>query len=158
MFIQLDNIYIIFLNILGIPMAHMVLSWCTTKLPGHLFATKHPLDSAKLKKPIHPIYEHIFHIRLWKDKLPDAGPWFNGFAKGALQSTSKPYLLTYVAETRRGEFSHWLQVIIISCFIIWNPWPANLIIITYAILSNLPCILSQRFNRQRILKILSRAS
>lgn len=156
MLIDLPNLYIIIANVIGIPIIHFAIAWFTTQLPDQLFRTKPPLTSEKFNQPISPIYENVFHIRLWKDKLPDAGPWLNGFSKGALQATDTPYLKTFIAETRRGEFSHLLQALAISTFILWNPYPANLVIIAYAILSNTPCILNQRFTRHRILKLLYR--
>ena len=58
----------------------------------------------------------------------------------------------FLIETCRGEFSHWAQTLLIITFITWNPFPANLIIVTYAILSNLPCIISQRHIRCRLVK------
>ena len=57
-------------------------------------------------------------------------------------------------ETRRGEFSHWIQWILITGFIAWNPFPANLVIIAYAFASNVPCLLNLRHTRQRLLPAL----
>ncbi len=154
MLIDLPDIYIVIINIVGIPAVHFAIAWFTTQLPDHLFRTKPPLDSEQFNQNISPIYETVFHIRLWKDKLPDAGPWLNGFSKGSLKSTDTEYLKTFIAETRRGELSHVIQALAITVFILWNPYPANLVIISYAIISNTPCILNQRFTRHRILKLL----
>ncbi|MDC0088246.1 hypothetical protein OAI07_01750 [Akkermansiaceae bacterium] len=154
MFIDLPDLYIVIANVVGIPVVHFTIAWLTTQLPDRFFITKKPLHSERFNNPISPVYENIFHIKLWKDKLPDAGPWLNGFSKGSLKATDTPYLKTFVAETRRGEFSHWIQALVICCFVLWNPYPANLVIISYAILSNAPCILNQRFTRHRILKLL----
>ena len=154
MIFELSNLQIILANVLGIPIVHFAIAWFTTQLPSKIFATKPPLTSEKFNKPISPVYEKVFFIRLWKDKLPDAGPWLSGFSKGSLKATDTPYLKTFIEETRRGEFSHVIQCLAICGFVLWNPWPANLIIIAYAILSNTPCILNQRFTRHRILKLL----
>ena len=80
----------------------------------------------------------------------------NGFPKGSLQSTDTAYLQRFMLETRRGELSHWLQWFIISAFITWNPFPANLVILTYAALANLPCILNLRYTRIRMAHVLDK--
>ena len=71
--------------------------------------------------------------------------------KKKLQSTEPDYLRKFILETRRGEFSHWVQWILITSFIAWNPFPANLIIIAYAFASNVPCLVNLRHTRQRLL-------
>ncbi|MGJ8676645.1 MAG: hypothetical protein ACSHX0_03955 [Akkermansiaceae bacterium] len=154
MLITLPNIWIIVINVIGIPLTHLLIAWWSTCLPDRLFATRVPFLSPQFGQPISPVYEKVFFIRLWKDSLPDAGPWFKGFSKGKITASDTPYLTRFAAENRRGEFSHWLQLIAISLFIIWNPYPANLVIIAWAVISNLPCILSQRFSRHRIHQIL----
>ena len=62
--------------------------------------------------PDRRLYERVFLVRRWKHLLPDAAPWFGGVAKAKLQSAEPAYLDTFAAETRRGEFSHWLQLIL----------------------------------------------
>lgn len=158
MIFDLPNILIVILNVLGIPITHFAIAWLTTQLPDYYFQIKQPFNSKEFSNPINPIYEKVLFIRLWKDKLPDAGPWLKGFSKGTLQLTSTVYLSKFIEETRRGELSHWLQLLFICSFITWNPWPANVVIILYSLLSNLPCIFNQRFTRQRMLKILHKRS
>jgi hypothetical protein len=38
-------------------------------------------------------------------------------------------------------------------FFLWNPWWGDLIIVLYALVANLPCILVQRYNRFRLQKL-----
>lgn len=153
MWIELPNLWIAVINIIGIPATHLLIAWWSTRLPSTWFA---PRKSLPTKKKAHPIYEKLFLIRHWKHLLPDAAPWFKGFPKGSLQPTDPSYLRTFILETRRGEFSHWVQTIVITAFIAWNPYPANIIIIVYAFLSNLPCILNLRYTRQRLFALLSK--
>ena len=124
MWIELSNTWIIVANVLGIPATHMLLSWLCTIAPDKWFDSR---PGKRCPKP-HPVYENLFLIRSWKHLLPDAAPWMNGFPKGSLQSTDTAYLQRFMLETRRGELSHWLQWFIISAFITWNPFPANLVI------------------------------
>lgn len=151
MWIELPNLWITLLNVIGIPCAHLVLAILATKLPVRWFAreTIAPMSRAEIR-----LHQQLFLTPKWKQLLPDAAPWFGGFAKGKLTDTSPEYLHRFIAETRRGELSHWAQTLVIFSFIAWNPWPANLVIASYALLSNLPCILNLRYTRARLIRVL----
>lgn len=151
MWIELSNFWIILLNIIAIPAAHLALAWSATILPLSLFSRTENESISDFEIRLH---HHFFLTRKWKFLLPDAAPWLGGFAKGKLIETSPDYLHRFIAETRRGELSHWAQVLVISTFIAWNPWPANLVIISYAIISNLPCILNLRYTRARLVRVI----
>lgn len=157
MWLELPNLWIALINIIGIPTIHLVTAWFSTLLPRKLFNSSTDLP---VNRPIKPnqIYQKLFLIRQWKKFLPDAAPWFKGFSKKSIRSVDPQYLNTFIIETRRGEFSHWLQLMLITTFIIWTPPPAHYIIVSYAILSNLPCILNLRYTRQRMLHYLRKKS
>lgn len=146
MWIDLPNAWIAVINIIGIPLCHLAIAWLSTCLPDQLFQRPLPLKPRQGGT----CYEKLLHVRRWKKLLPDAAPWFKGFAKGKLESTELQYLQTFIRETRRGEFSHWLQMPCIGLFIIWTPYPWSLIILVYAVLSNAPCIINLRYTRLRI--------
>lgn len=99
-------------------------------------------------------YEALF-VKVWKDHLPDAGPWFKeGFRKRSLSSRSPDFLQRFVLETCRGELAHWLVLPAAPLFFLWNrPWVGGLMV-AYAVLGNLPCILVQRYNRIRLTRLL----
>lgn len=155
MFLDLSNFWIITLNVLGIPTAHIFLSVVSTRLPDTFFERRSGLTPSSFELALH---QKLFLTRKWKACLPDAAPWMGGFPKAKLLGSTPEYLRKFVLETRRGEFSHWAQLIVISAFTGWNPWPANLIIVGYAILSNLPCILNLRYTRLRLLRVLNHTS
>lgn len=149
MWIDLPNLWIALLNGLGIPAAHLLIAWGCTKLPASLYQ----VGPARPPRSADRLYERLFLVRRWKHLLPDAAPMFGGIPKAELRSTDPEFLATFVAETRRGEFSHWLQLLVISSFIAWTPFPAALIIIAWALFSNLPCIISLRHTRLRIQRL-----
>jgi glycosyl-4,4'-diaponeurosporenoate acyltransferase len=149
MWIDIPNFWIAVINCVGIAAAHLLIAWGFTRLPASVFhsaTTGPPRSSCRF-------YERVFFVRRWKGLLPDAAPWFGGIAKAKLKSTDPAYLESFAAETRRGECSHWLQLLTISGFILWTPWPASLGIIAWAFFSNLPCIISLRHTRLRILQL-----
>jgi len=89
--------------------------------------------------------------------LPDASRWFGGgFAKGTLAGTGPDYLRRFVCETWRGELCHWFAIGFAPAFFLWNPWWADLIMVGYALVANLPCILAQRYNRARFQRLVAR--
>ena len=137
MLVELSNTQIILANCLGIPLAHMGISWACEQLPRRIF--EKPMPEA-------PTGPNQIYTRV------------SGFPKARLTSTEPTYLASFIAETRRGEFAHWLQWIVISLFIVWNPFPANLIILIYALLLNAPCILNLRHTRQRLIGLYRRVT
>ena len=155
MWCELSNLSIILLNVLWIPLTHILLAWVSTILPISFFYRANNVPACEFEMMLQ---HRVFFTRKWKNILPDAAPWLGGFAKGKLLETSPEYLRRFVIETRRGEFSHWLQMALICGFILWNPWPANLIIVCYALLSNLPCILNLRYTRARIIRVLNKST
>lgn len=153
MWIELSNLWIILLNVVGIPSAHLAFAILATRLPASLFSGMRNQPASRLEMQLH---DQLFLTRKWKYLLPDAAPWLGGVAKGKLTDTSPEYLHSFIAETRRGELSHWAQALVIFSFIAWNPWPANLVIASYAMLSNFPCILNLRFTRARLTRVLDK--
>lgn len=157
MWIELPMLWIGLLNGLGIPLVHFGLSWCFTKLPIRWFPPGNFPYRAQFWES-RKRYDRLFQLRAWKGLLPDAGPWFGGFAKKQLGSADPEFLGKFVAETCRSEGAHWAQWLAISGFVIWTPMPWAWVILIYAPLSNLPCILLQRQNRLRLQRILARRS
>ena len=93
-------------------------------------------------------------IRLWKDRLPEAGAFFpGGFSKRRLQANDASYFGRFVLETTRAEFSHWLTWGLSLSFFAWNPWPVGALMILYGAATNGPCILVQRYNRARLIRL-----
>jgi len=152
MWFDFPPLTIVFLNCLGIPVIHLGVAWLCEQIADQHF--DRPLSNEV--RPPGQFYEKYFLIKRWKHRLPDAAPWFEGFPKKNLESTEPAYLRKFILETRRGEFSHWLQWILISAFIAWNPFPADLVILLYAAASNFPCLLNLRHTRQRLIPILQK--
>jgi len=102
-------------------------------------------------------YERRLRIRRWKDRLPEAGGLFaGGFSQRALRDRRRDTLERFVAETRRAELTHWVLLFMAPLFFLWNPaWLAAAMVL-YALAANVPCLLVQRYNRARLLRILRR--
>lgn len=153
--IELPVFWVVVLNVAGWPIIQIGLAWWFTRLPEQLFEA--PASYGWEIKG--RVYERIFGIKRWKDRLPDAARWFGGgFAKATLDTTKPEYLRRFIRETWRGELCHWCAIAFTPVFFLWNPWWGNAVIVIYAITANLPCILAQRYNRLRLRRFLARKS
>ena len=100
------------------------------------------------------IYERIFRLKSWKKVLPDGAAMFkNGFEKKHLKEKSREYFTSFVGETCRAELTHWIVLLFGPLFFMWNIWWVGIVMILYASVANLPCIITQRYNRIRLQKI-----
>jgi glycosyl-4,4'-diaponeurosporenoate acyltransferase len=100
-------------------------------------------------------YESVFNVKKWKRWLPDgAEVSHKAFKKKHLQNADSAYIQVFILETCRAEILHWIIFLFGFVFFIWNPWYVGIIMIVYAVITNLPCILTQRYNRIRLRRLL----
>ncbi len=155
MLIELPVIWTIIINIVLWFIIHMSFAYIITIISAKFINTKSWIYKQRVWEKNGKIYEEIFKIQSWKGLLPDGAALFKkGFRKKSLVSTDREYLKQFVIETCRAEFVHCLVILFSPVFFIWNPPWAGIIMIIYAILANLPCILAQRYNRIRFNKLL----
>ena len=104
------------------------------------------------------VYERI-GIRRWKDRLPEAGAVFTGgFSKRRLASRDRSYVDRFLAETCRAEFAHWTMMALTPIwFVLFDPL-VGVLNVLYALGANLPCLIVQRFNRGRLLRVQARSA
>ncbi|MDD4200319.1 MAG: hypothetical protein PHS19_02905 [Eubacteriales bacterium] len=120
--------------------------------PDSFFFRTHPFEKEGR------VYDHIFRVRHWKHLLPDGGAILKkrGFKKKELEGHSKEYLNRFLIESARGELTHWLAILPFWVFGFFTPPRVIWYMLVYALLVNLPCIITQRYNRPRIKKLLNR--
>ncbi|HRZ36130.1 MAG TPA: glycosyl-4,4'-diaponeurosporenoate acyltransferase [Candidatus Paceibacterota bacterium] len=151
--IELPIGWVIVLNVAGWPAIQVGLAWAFTRMPAAWFKPREAHGWERGGR----VYERVFAVKRWKDRLPDGARWFGGgFAKGTLRSADIGHLRRFVRETWRGELCHWAALAFVPLFFLWNPWWADLVIVAYAAAANLPCILAQRYNRARFQRALAR--
>ncbi len=109
--------------------------------------------------------QRVLGIRRWKDHLPEAGAFFpGGRSKRSLSGGEGPgtmaeqqiQLERFLAETRRAELVHLALLPFALVTALWCPPWAVGVNLVFAALFNLPCLLVQRFNRRRLLRLLGR--
>lgn len=102
-------------------------------------------------------YERVLGIKRWKGLLPDgAAVWRSGFRKKHLAERDAAYLQRFVQESCRAELVHWLMFPAWALFAFWNPPGVMAVMLVGMAVSNVPCIVTQRYNRARLERVLSR--
>ena len=157
MLIVLPEIWIIIIDIVLWFIIHMSVAYIATILPLNNLNTNSWLLKERKWEKSGKIYEDIFQIKKWKELLPDGSALFKkGFRKKRMTSSYPEYLQKFIIETGRAEIVHWIVILFSPVFFIWNyPW-AGWVMIAYAIIANLPCILAQRYNRIRLSRIIEK--
>ena len=83
--IELPIPWIVALNAVGWPVIQLGLAWAWTRLPGEYLNPPTALPFEEKGQ----FYQKAFHVRRWKDLLPDGASWLGGgFAKATLQPSS----------------------------------------------------------------------
>lgn len=114
---------------------------------GWLFRTRRWEEDGEL-------YDRIFHIKAWKEMLPDGAALFrDGFRKKHMGSRDHEYCDKFVLETCRAESLHSTLIAVAPLFFLWNEWRVAVLMIPFAVLANLPCVVTQRFNRPRLRRL-----
>ncbi|MBV9952189.1 MAG: glycosyl-4,4'-diaponeurosporenoate acyltransferase [Acidimicrobiia bacterium] len=102
------------------------------------------------------LYRRVLRVPRWKDRVPEAGAVFaGGMSKRHLPPGRAGGLERFVIETRRAELGHWSAAAAGPFFLLWNPWPAGVVLIAYGLVANVPCIVIQRYNRLRAERVLA---
>jgi glycosyl-4,4'-diaponeurosporenoate acyltransferase len=148
MSLEWSNTTVAVINTLGWPVIQIGLAKLFTTMPQRWFlAPPEALDWEQYGL----FYQKSFRVRSWKDKLPDGASWFaGGITKAKLYDRSAASLKSFAAESWRGELCHWAALAFAPLFLIWNPLWADIVMVSFGFLLNLPCIIAQRFNRARM--------
>ena len=139
---------------------HMFGVWFANRLPVNLFHYScWPYRTGRWELG-GTFYQLLFRVRRWKKHLPDGAAMFKGgFPKKHLQpGQDKGYYVEFMKETCRAEFTHWVVMLTAPLFFLWNEWFIAVFMIPYAVATNVPCIIAQRYNRPRIGRYLDHLS
>ncbi len=96
-------------------------------------------------------YQRYFHIKSWKDKLPQRIPE-DGFSKEHLKPVTAEYLDTFLIETCRGEWIHFSNFLLSFALLLIAPIELRLLSATLNALVHLPYVMIQRYNRFRLIR------
>ena len=136
---------------------HMGYAYLITMVPLRLFNPQKSIFRMCGWEKGGKIYQKLFRVKTWKKKLPDGAALFRkGFKKKRLKSRNPAYLERFLRETCRAELAHWMVLAAAPRFFLWNPLWAGYINVAYALIANIPCIITQRYNRPCFFRLLSK--
>ena len=158
--IFLPEILTIILCFLAWPVLQVGAALICLYLPDRCFSPDSFLFRAHRFEKEGRIYGRVFRVSQWKHLLPDGGAILKkrGFKKKKLECHSKEYLNRFMVESSRGELTHWLAILPFWIFGFFTPPQVIWYMLVYALLINLPCIIAQRYNRPRVMRLLHRIS
>ena len=134
---------------------HLAAAALTSRLPLSLFDPDGWLFRPRRWESGGEAYQGLFRVRSWKGILPDGAALSkSGFRKKRMVSRSPEYCRLFIKETCRAELFHWLVFALAPLFYLWNEWRVATLMIPYALLANVPCIIAQRYNRPRLTRML----
>ena len=136
----------------------LLLAYLCLQIPDRFFEPTRFLWRAHRFERNGLLYERVFQIRRWKHRLPDGGGVWkkNSYKKRTLADYSEANLHKFLIETSRGELIHWLGILPFWVFGLFAPPVVIWIMLVYALIVNLPCILAQRYNRPRVYALYKR--
>lgn len=152
--IFLSPIEIVVVSTILWPIFQLTAILISRKLPSVFFSPNNILFRERKWEKNGCLYENFFRIRKWKKYLPDgAAIRKDGYRKKNINDFSNKNLSVFVEETCRAELGHILGILPFWLFGLFAPSSIIGIMFIYALLVNLPCILAQRYNRPRIIRL-----
>lgn len=154
--IFLPTAWTILLCFIAWPVMQIAAAIICFNLPDRIFSQSSFFFQSHSFEKAGRIYDRIFHVRRWKHLLPDGGmAWKkSGFKKKHLENFSEENLNRFLVESARGELTHWLAIFPFWIFWFFTPPNVPWMMLGYALTVNLPCIISQRYNRPRVQRFL----
>jgi glycosyl-4,4'-diaponeurosporenoate acyltransferase len=153
--LQLPDGIILGLCVVGWLIWSFLIGFIGYRLPLRVLETDTWLTQLQFWEQDRYWYERVLRIKLWKDRLPEAGGFFQGgFSKNSISKGNCEVMFRFLAETRRAEYVHlaiWLFWLIT---IFWTPGWGVVINLVIGTAFNLPCWLVQRYNRLRLQRLL----
>ena len=156
--IFLSTFWTVLIDIIAWFIIHMGVVLFMIRIPAGIFNPSGLLYRPRAWEMGGDLYQRIFRIKKWKERAPDGAALFKnrGFPKKRLSGQDEPYLRLFLLETCRAELTHWIIIGFAFPFFLWNRFYVGLIMILYALLENLPLIVLQRYNRQRLLRVIEK--
>lgn len=156
---QMENEYsllwLLVINSVAWFFIHIGIALLMVRIPDKWLANQANIFRPRTWEKNGEIWQEYFRIRSWKKFLPDGSLFIpSSYDQTHLQGTTEKNLEKFVLETIRAEITHWLMIPPAFLFFLWNPpWAAYLMIL-YALVLNLPLIMTQRYNRPRLLRLI----
>ena len=129
--------------------------WCASRIPLAWLGRDRWLTHLFAWEARGRVYDRRLRVRVWKDRLPEAGALFSGgWAKDRLRSFDVDDLERLAAETRRAEWVHWAQIGFGASFALWSDSGVWVAMVAFGAVVHLPFVIVQRYNRARLAHVI----
>lgn len=146
-------------NLLVFIFISLAMTFICEKIPKKIYYYKKWLFRERKWEKEGKIYDKLFKVKKWKAKLPDISDFMKWrFNKKHLGEVDNNYLSTFLTESCKAEFTHWMIILSTLLFNIWSDIQSFVLIFLIAFILNMPYIIIQRYNRPRLIKLLQRTS
>lgn len=153
----IPEILAIFLCFILWPIFQALGAYVSHKIPDRFLSYSLFLYRAHRWEKNGEIYKQIFKVDKWKTYLPESSSLIKGsYNKKKIDNFSKDSLDKFLLESCRAEMTHWLGILPFWIFGLFTPARVVGYMFIYAMAVNLPCIIVQRYNRPRIIKLLAK--
>lgn len=131
--------------------AHLIIASLSARISDDFFHRNSRLFKSFEFERSGEIWNHLFKVKQWKVYLPDGASLMKrNYNKKTLPDFNINTLSKFIIEMRRAEFTHWISILPAPLFFLFNPRFAAWINVIYAVCSNFPFIITQRYNRPKI--------
>jgi glycosyl-4,4'-diaponeurosporenoate acyltransferase len=144
------------LDIIAWVIFQISIGFATSRIPVTAFDPQRKWYQSKNWEKGGEIYQKIFRVKDWKGIIPSGAALYKGayeikhMAAFTVQNVS-----TWIRESCRSEFCHWVMMIPGVFFFMWNSTTGGWLNLAYAVANNLVPIIMQRYNRPRVRKLLA---
>lgn len=136
-------------------MLSIALTLVAEKLPAKFYDHKNWLYRERRWEEGGKIYERMFFVKRWKPYMPEISDvLFTRFSKKHLQKSDSQYLKMFLLESCKAELTHWVIILSSVFFLCWGIG-TMLRFLLLAVLLNLPYIIMQRYNRPRLIRLIT---
>ena len=156
-FIFIPDEHALLVDILAWIVIHLSIGFGSSRIPIAWFNVRQRLYRTYRWEKGGAVYQRIFRIHTWKNWMPNGGALYpNTFSIRRLNSYNIDYLERWLQESCRAEFCHWMMIFPGFLFFFWNNVLMGCWMVFYAVFNNLFPIIIQRYNRPRMLQVISR--
>ena len=110
------------LNIILWPLIHLAVSKWSLHRSNYSFDYSRGIYRLFNFERTGRFYRHYVKVTSWKRRLPDGAKWLgHDFIKEAANLRDAAHVERFLRETCRSEWAHWVTLMYVPIFFIWNP-------------------------------------
>lgn len=136
--------------------ASFVVGLWGARWPAARVARTGPLTTIRRWEDGGRYWQRHLRVRSWKERVPEAGALFGGFAKRKVPSRATEDLELFRRETIRGERVHWLIAASTPLHLVWCGPGLFAAMVVFGVVFTAPFIVIQRSNRGRLDRLIAR--